>query len=59
MADDSFRCAWCGQTFLKKWDDHDAELEYAENFPDHQDAETSVVCDDCYITLMTIHSLGR
>lgn len=49
---DEFTCGHCGETFEKAWSDKEVDTELAETFPNVNKANCSLVCDDCYKTLM-------
>jgi hypothetical protein len=42
-----YRCACCGEYFLKTWTDEEAHAEFAERFPHDDIAEGEVVCAEC------------
>lgn len=52
MKPDEYRCELCGGVFAKAWTDEEAEAELHARFPGHETVACSVVCDDCYRTML-------
>lgn len=50
--ENSFTCAYCRKTFPKGWSDEEAAQEAANLFPDHEQKDMEVVCDDCFKRIM-------
>jgi hypothetical protein len=46
-------CEKCKRKFEKGWSDEECEAEAQQVFPGLPPEERSLVCDDCYIELMT------
>ncbi len=49
---EEFFCEQCEQTFGKGWSDEEMRAEFEQNFPEDQQVETMVVCDDCYQAIL-------
>lgn len=51
---ETYTCSSCGVTFRKVWSDEEAQAEYEAVFGSDAaaDPEVSVVCDDCYPTIV-------
>jgi len=43
-----FQCAICGKIYKKGWSDEKAAKEYDENFPNMENMDKVLICDDCY-----------
>lgn len=49
MTNNEFRCADCGEVFIKGWSDEEALIEAIMEFPNMALNEPLVaVCSDCY-----------
>jgi DNA-directed RNA polymerase subunit RPC12/RpoP len=53
MKGKGYVCAMCGGRFETTWSDEEALAEMRENFSDIPVSETEIVCDDCYLKVMS------
>ena len=49
---DTYTCACCNGEFEKGWTDEEAAAEKEEKFGDMSYDEMSLVCDNCYESIM-------
>jgi len=45
---DSFTCTVCREEFISTWNQEDSDAEYQRRFPDRNNEQASVVCEECY-----------
>jgi hypothetical protein len=48
VADNTYECAMCGETYEKTWSDEEAIAEMNQYFGDVPVEDCDVVCDDCF-----------
>jgi hypothetical protein len=46
---ETFTCDVCTRALKKVWTDEEAIAEMQKRFPNADNADTLVVCDDCYV----------
>ena len=50
---ETFHCSACGTEFLKAWTDEEAAHEQGERFPGISLEVCKLVCDACYLALVS------
>ena len=48
IGENEFKCAQCGQRFVKAWSDEDAAAEAERLWPHEDKAQLEVLCDSCF-----------
>lgn len=48
LKSNEYKCAACHGVFEKGWSDEEARAERRNIFPDAQDDDCAVVCDNCF-----------
>lgn len=50
--DETFKCEFCGETFISGWTDEEAMKEYEKNYGKNIGEEMDIVCDECHAAIM-------